>query len=167
MAAANSSVRRVTRGGVKLTTTASISSLASSSPRMLSYMGALASAPRSMGLLTPPLRGQSSAIWRWSSAELRYLQAIALAGVHGQNTRTTDIAQYPHPQAFAQRLRTNHLGHIEELFDGVDPDHPGLAEEGGDGFVRAGQSGGVGRRRPVAAAVRPPLTATMGLDRLS
>ena len=48
----------------------------------------------------------------------------------------------------SQGLGTDDLGHVEQLLDGVHPDHAGLVEQSGDGIVRAGQRGRMRRGGP-------------------
>src|SRR5581483_6974957 len=95
--------------------------------------------------------------------QLRHFQPGGLAGVGGEHAGAARIPDDGHPAPGGQGLVGQHGGGVEELLHGVDPDHAGLAEQGVDGPVGAGQGGGVGRRPP--ASGRGP-AALDGDDRL-
>ena len=63
----------------------------------------------------------------------------------------------------SQGLGADDLGHVEQLLDGVHPDHAGLAEQSGDGIVGAGQGGGMRRGGPAPDGAPAALHGDDGL----
>ena len=79
-------------------------------------------------------------------AQLWDLQPLGGTRVGGQYTGSTGIGNDGHAMPHGQGLVGEDLGHIEELFDGVHPNHPGLVAQGLNGPIRARHGGGVGGR---------------------
>ncbi len=91
--------------------------------------------------------------------QLRDHQAVRFQGIGGEYPGPTGVGDHPHPVTGRDRLIGEERGGVEELLDGVHPDHAGLMEQGLDRDVRRGKGSGVGRGR-LAPGLGPA-----GLDR--
>ena len=79
--------------------------------------------------------------------ELGNFHAFADAGVGRQYPGTTGVTHDGHAPPGGDRLMSQDLAHVEELFDRLDAHDACLMEQCVDGLVRGRQCGGMGRRR--------------------
>jgi hypothetical protein len=75
--------------------------------------------------------------------ELGRFEPGSLGCVCGQNAGPARVAHDRHAGACREWLVNEHLRHVKQLLQRVDPDHTGLAKEGVDRDVGARQGGGV------------------------
>ena len=87
-----------------------------------------------------------------SFGELGQLAAVGDQRIGGQHARAAGVGEDGQARALGPRLLGQHLGHVEQVGDGVHAQHAAAAEGRIEHLVAAGEragvrGGGLGRRR--------------------